>query len=257
MGWFSFEEPGEKLEALIKKASRNPSAVPDFYRAFLEGELYVIGKALGPAQISGDGDKFVEGGEIQFNLFDIEGQKQICAYSSLKILTQSIQEQTTYVRMKTRDFLEMLEPESLFILNAGAPVGKKFTWQEIEDLRSGKIFEVLEFNLRQGEKLILGQPAQPPQKTLEALQAYFSSHLDIECAYLGQVFYTERKEPPHCVIGLRLKGSSRSFQEVVKDLSLRVRSLHEAPIIDFVNVTEVGTISEYLLKETTPIFKAA
>lgn len=253
-----FPEPGATLESLLKKACKDRSAVPDFYRELLEGELYILGEAKGPGQVSGDGERIIEGGSIQFFVFDIEGENQICAYTSLKVLTQCIDQEMTYVRMKARDFLDMLGAGSIFVLNAGAEYGKKFTGPEIEDLRAGKIFEPLEaFKIKAGEKILLGQPAKPPSKTLEAMQAYFSSHPEIQSAYLGQVFYVEGKEPPHCVIGLRLRDSCRSFREVAKDLGLIAQDLNEAPLIDFVNLSEQSTITDYLVKETHPIFKAA
>ncbi len=108
-----------------------------------------------------------------------------------------------------------------------------------------------------GQKIFLGQPTNYPQALVDGLKDYFSAHREVEAPYLAQVFVPVNGEPPHPVIGIRLRhGFGGSLPPALADLGAIVKRTSGAGTpVDFVEIgpTEV---SKYLVEQTKPFYSA-
>ena len=131
-------EPVNPLEKLMQAAAADPRAIPDFYRALLESELYIL---TPEAKLEPGRRRSLKLDEkVNVATVDFKGRKWHPAFTSPKRISAYLKEPETCLGAKARNLFEMLPPGSNFWLNPQSECQKPLPGDEISLLLSGKIF---------------------------------------------------------------------------------------------------------------------
>jgi SseB protein N-terminal domain len=133
-------EPVNPLERLMQSAAADPAKIPDFYRALLDSELYILTPEtdLEPGQRRSL--KLRE--EISVATVEFKGKKWHPAFTARERISAYLKEPETCLEAKARDLFALLPPGSNFWLNPQSECQKPLPGNEVSLLLSGKIFTV-------------------------------------------------------------------------------------------------------------------
>jgi hypothetical protein len=193
------------LERSLIQAAKDPAHRPQFYRDFLNAELFVIEE--GPPRQSTTGPRTLEQGtKLALLTFQRDNQTLIPIFSSLPRLQTFIKQEANYVAMKTPDFLKMTKGATL-LLNPGSDYGKEFTAPEIASLLDGSFWRPTDtFVTQKATKVLVGQPANYPTDLVAALTRYFQTTPQVTKAYLALYHNPDRDPKPHTLIAIEVTG---------------------------------------------------
>ena len=131
-------KPVNALETLMQSAASNPAKIPDFYRALLDSELYILTPEteleLGRATVAQ-----TSRGDQRRNR-RVPGQAWHPAFTAPERVSAYLKEPETCLEAKARDLFALLPPGSNFWLNPQSECQKPLPGDEIALLLSGKIF---------------------------------------------------------------------------------------------------------------------
>jgi hypothetical protein len=131
-------EPVNPLETLMQAAAANPAKIPDFYRALLESELYIL---TPEAEMEPGGRRSLKLHEkINIATVEFKGRKWHPAFTAPKRISAYLKEPETCLAATARDLFELLPRGSNFWLNPQSECQKPLPGDEISLLLSGKIF---------------------------------------------------------------------------------------------------------------------
>jgi SseB protein N-terminal domain len=133
-------KPENSLEALMQAAGKDPGAVPAFYQALLETEIYVLAPETPMRPGRRRSLKFQE--KINIATVEFQGMKWHPAFTSKKRISDYVKEPETCLGAAARNLFEML-PNSNFWLNPLSECQKPLLASEIDLLMNGEIFEAL------------------------------------------------------------------------------------------------------------------
>jgi hypothetical protein len=251
-------DPEIQFEDLLRKAANDPGLRPQFFRNFLNYNLYVIGKPKGDYVQDKDGNATaIKSTSLQLNFFKINGVDQIPVFSSLARLQKAIKGEVPYIRVNGKVVFEGLPKGARVVLNPFSDCGKEFMWEEIQRILDGSIFQTTNKGVfTAASNIFLGQPADYPHKMINCFISYFESSLTVEKAYLAQVYVKDSGDAPHCIVGLKmLKDSATSFDEVLGELGIIVKdTMPKGQMLDLSNIDSGGTVNEYLVNQTKPFY---
>jgi hypothetical protein len=133
-------EPVNPLERLMQSAASNPAKIPDFYRALLDSELYILAPEteLEPGQRRSL--KLNE--KISVATVEFKGKTWHPAFTAPKRVSAYLKQPETCLEAKARDLFQLLPPGSNFWLNPQSECQKPLPGDEIALLLSGKIFAI-------------------------------------------------------------------------------------------------------------------
>ena len=128
-------EPVNPLETLMQAAAADPTRIPDFYRALLESEIYILtpDAKLEPGR---QGELKV-GEKIDVATVEFKGMKWHPAFTAPKRISAYLKEPETCLGAMARDLFELLPPGSNFWLNPQSECQKPLPGDEISLLLSG------------------------------------------------------------------------------------------------------------------------
>jgi SseB protein N-terminal domain len=140
-------EPVNTLETLMQSAASNPAKIPDFYRALLDSELYI----LTPETELEPGRRRSLKPDEKINVATVEfkGKTWHPAFTAPERVSAYLKEPETCLEAKARDLFLLLPPGSNFWLNPQSECQKPLPSDEISLLLSGKIF-TMDFTGRGG-----------------------------------------------------------------------------------------------------------
>lgn len=249
--------PQNELETLLIQSATDPGARPAFYRAFLDGELLVIGEISNTIPSSGGYSVAQVGGRLSvMQMQGKDGKPLIPVFSSLPRLQEAITQQARYVQLKGRALLDTVGTALPVVLNPMSPYGKEFLPQELAALMDGSMFKEPEsYTLQKDTQVLLGQPADYPQALVDGLKTLFSHHPQVEKAYLAQMYDPTSGTPPHPVVGIQ---SSGDFSVIVRDAGLvSEQTLGKGQFVDFSQLHPgEGDLSDYMLRSVEPFYSA-
>jgi len=245
------DAPNE-LERKLMHAAENPASRPDFYKALLAADIFVIGFT----DAEGEGATTLKAGaEMSIvNWEKNDGTPIIPFFTSLEALQRVLKEESRFVALPARTFLEMTLGSSL-VLNPSSPYGKEFVPSEIRALLETGMNHVGKSRVVQKEaKILLGQPARFPSAMVSALSALLAKHEAVSAAYLCLMHDPSSGDSPALVVGF--KGDSDLTQAIKEAGSVAADTAPDGEIVDFVVVKsgEPG-ISEYMLKSVRPFYQ--
>jgi hypothetical protein len=133
-------EPVNPLETLMQAAVIDSGKIPDFYRALLESELYILTPETELEPGRRRSLKLHE--KISVATVEFKGKKWHPAFTSPKRVSSYLKEPETCLQANARDLFVLLPPGSNFWLNPQSECQKPLPGDEIALLLSGKIFAI-------------------------------------------------------------------------------------------------------------------
>ena len=240
------------LERSLRLAAGDPGHRPDFYACLLDSTVYV----LGHAGDGGSGSRTVEAGDtvsIQ-SWARPDGSPIVPFFSSMALLRRAIDAESEYLRLPARSLLEITKGQPL-VLNPGAPYGKEFTPNEIAALLCDGTAPMPETRvIAKQTEVALGQPADYPNKMVDALSSFFAQRASVRAAYLALMHDRARDEKPNLVVGIAVDDDALP---VVREAGTVISATTpQGQPVDMVIVEPGGgEMSEYFLTEVEPFYE--
>lgn len=244
-------QPENKLEHSLVKATEDPAHRPQFYRDFVESDLFVI--QHGPPPEHSGTTVLKEGYDLKIQNIYLNGKSYIPVFSSLPRLQAALQEEAKYIALNALEFLKFTQGAEIF-LNPGSDFGKEFTKDEIQSIIDGSIWKPSEsYCVEKETQVMIGQPANYPHELAEALARLFRKMREVKRAYLAHFFNPEKDEKPHTLIGIEVSGN---WDQVVSQACLVARDIKiPDPPVDFIHITGQGGVEDYFVNECKPFYK--
>jgi hypothetical protein len=130
--------PINQLETLMQSAASNPDKIPDFYRALLDSELYILTpeteletgrrRSLRPSE------------KINIATVEFKGKTWHPVFTAPERVSAYLTEPETCLEAKAQDLFRLLPLGSNFWLNPQSECQKPLPGDEIALLLSGEIF---------------------------------------------------------------------------------------------------------------------
>lgn len=189
------------LSAAIKDVNRRL----DFYQAFLELEVVVLGTMS------------TEQSTVYLKYLEIDNELVLPVYSSLAKFQTIFPARQPYVNIEARDLLQWVEPEASMVVNPGFDVSKKLIPEELETLRDGQILAYFFEQLPQKEKerYLADQVTKVPDTTIELLSACLQTFPPIKSAYLTNLYNPATRETPCMLVGLDVEPQDTESSRVL------------------------------------------
>ena len=131
-------KPVNALETLMQAATSNPAKIPDFYRALLDSELYIL---TPEAELELGGRRSLKPNEaINIATVEFQGKQWHPAFTAPERVSAYLKEPETCLEAKARDLFQLLPSGSNFWLNPQSECQKPLPGDEIALLLSGEIF---------------------------------------------------------------------------------------------------------------------
>jgi hypothetical protein len=131
-------EPVNALETLMQSAASNPAKIPDFYRALLESDLYIL---TPEAELEPGGRRSLKPNEaINVATVEFQGKQWHPAFTAPERVSAYLKEPEACLEAKARDLFALLPAGSNFWLNPQSECQKPLPGDEIALLLSGQIF---------------------------------------------------------------------------------------------------------------------
>lgn len=254
-------KPVNRLEELLLAATNDASARPQFYKEFLNFDLYVLGEAVGPSVDLGEGRHQSLGQELRGRGYNIGGRIVAAIFSSEERIREALDDpkafaKTNYLRMNARTLLESLPSGTPIVLNPRSSFGKELAPEEVKAILDGSILGKPEgFRIPPGEQYYLRKPPILPEKLVLALAAYFGRSDAVQEAYLAEIYVPSFGDPPHLILGLRLVPGTKGRQEdIVPEIDLIAKSvMGPNELLDIIEM-RTGQLEEFMRQQTRPFY---
>jgi hypothetical protein len=197
--------PENDLERVLMRAAGEPAARPEFYRLLLESDLLVLGTVDRAPGATG-GTVVQPGDQLKIIAVTIDAKPCHPLFSSMTRLQSYIKSEESFLTLKGRALFEAT-PGATFLLNPGADYGKMMLPGEIAGLLHPESVAPQRVTLDKPTQVLIGQPSVYPHALVEALKTMFATHADVEAAYLVQIAFSDRDQPPHPMIGVETTGA--------------------------------------------------
>ncbi|HWA30913.1 MAG TPA: enhanced serine sensitivity protein SseB C-terminal domain-containing protein [Rhizomicrobium sp.] len=239
------------LEESLMRARDDVLARPEFYRLLMTEYLFIAGDCGRP---SGD-DSAVEarpGDRLNIAVVQFNGRRYHPVFTSLDRLNGF--HKSPSFAMRGRDLFNCTRGAE-FVLNPGTEHGKKLTTAEIAFWLdpSARARRDLQKNPPQ-VKFRLPQPE--PKTLLDALRVLFKARVDVQAAYVLDVAFSDRNEPPHPLIGIETKGD---WPKIFSETSEIIGAIVPNVIVDVVPLdrNDANDLLSSALLKTEPFYRRA
>lgn len=243
-------EPQNKLERSLMRAAVDPASRPQFYRDFIESDIFIIEYGPPPAR---PGRKVLEKGyQLRIQPIEINGKPYLPIFSSLPRLQAFLRHEAGYIALNALEFLKITQGADL-ILNPGAEYGKEFLASEIAAILDGSIWQPQDRYIVQKEtNVMIGQPVNYPRELVEALVRLYKKRREVKRAWLAHFYNPERDEKPHTLIALEVSGN---WDQISAETGIVIQGVPVPdPPVDVLQITGRGGIEEYFIK-TKPFYE--
>ncbi|MBE9115424.1 enhanced serine sensitivity protein SseB C-terminal domain-containing protein [Lusitaniella coriacea LEGE 07157] len=238
----SNSEPQNELDNSLAKAAIDPAHRPQFYRDFLQSNIYFIKESSTSER------------EFRIQPIEIEEKSYLPIFSSLDRLQEAVNGEIGYIAINAREFLEIIEGAEV-VLNPASDYGKEFTQQEIQSILDGSLWQSTEdYVVREATEVYLGQPANYPRELVELLTHLFQRRDRVKKAYLAHFFDPQQDENPHTLIALEVNSE---WEEVIAEAGLVAKEIEiPDPPLDFIQITGAGGgLEDYFIQNVKPFFE--
>jgi len=239
------------LETALRLAADDPGCRPDFYKMLLEAKVFIIQHTEHPRE----GKRRAEAGEsiaIRHWMRDDE-TPIIPFFSSLDALQRAITEEVTYMELPARALFEMTQGAAL-VLNPSLEYGKEFFPDEIEALLSDGVNRVAEQRTtKKSTEVLLGQPAEYPEKMVNALVSLFSRQDNVKAAYLVLMHDPSHDDKPHLVVGV---DADKDIESIIHEAgTVAADTSPQGEPVDLYRIeSDDDGLSQHFIHEVTPFY---
>jgi hypothetical protein len=245
-------DPVNELERTLARAAGDPASRPEFYKALLEAEVFVIGFTDSPEE---GRSTIPAGAKLSITNWEKnDGTPIIPFFTSIEALQRAIKEETRFIAMPAKSFFEITSG-SFLVLNPASPHGKEFSPEEVKALLETGMNHAPKIRVVQEEtRVLLGQPANHPSEMVSALAALLSRHPAVKAAYLCLMHDPASSEKPSLVVGF---DGDRDLTEAMKEAgSVAADTAPKGELVDFIVLKkhECG-ISEYMFNSVKPFYE--
>src|ERR1700761_7533323 len=193
--------PQNDLERALVRAVKEPAARPEFYRLLLASDLLVLGNLAGDQlQIVSTKNK--------------AGVNVHPVFSSVPRVQAYIREKQNYLTLNGHALFKMTKGAA-FVLNPNSSYGKELPPEELASLLDPDAHTAKPIVLDKATQVLIGQPAVYPHDLVNALKEEFAKRPDVLNAYLVQIAFSGRDEPPHPMIGVETTGDWDSVSALI------------------------------------------
>jgi hypothetical protein len=242
-------QPENDLESALQRAMTDAASRPEFYRLMLDSDLFTLGRTEGNTDREAHvAFTAMPGDTMQIASILFNGRNSIPIFSALSRLQSYIREADNYLCMNGRALFEMTKGAS-FILNPGF-YGKEFLPGEIAQMLDPSVANTL--RIEKPTQVLIGQPAVYPHALIDALKVAFAARSDVLAAYLVQIAFEAKNEPPHPLIGVEVAGD---WKPVSAEIGRIASAVMPGALLDAVPIDRAKntTLTSSLLK-TTPFY---
>src|SRR5688572_25903419 len=108
----------EALERALERAANDPASRPEFYRALMASDVFVIGRS---DAITGQRALIPAGAKMGIVHWEKpDGTPVVPFFTSLEALRRSLKEESDFMALPARGFFEMVKGKTL-VLNPASP----------------------------------------------------------------------------------------------------------------------------------------
>lgn len=243
------------LDRLLAQAATKPASRPEFYDAFLEAGIYLIGQPTDEGTGTPGPGTFTAGDSLALmTCEDAEGEPYLPIFTSHEQMEQFVPPGTPYLSLRARDALELTRGSRL-ILNPAGQYAKEFLPQEIDDLLQTGAPHALEHReVPENTNVLLGQPNEYPHAMVEALSELLAKKKKVLRAYLALMHDQARDPEPTLLIGIEAEGSIDELMRSIGNVAGSTAPENKPVDVTRVQPGEPG-VSAYLIAETTPFYE--
>jgi len=235
-------EPENDLEISLIRASEDPAHRPQFYRDFVESNIFIIQNNQIPED---EGEVTLEAGmQLEIQNIEIDGKLYIPIFSSVRRIQTLVQNEVGYLALNALEFLKIVNGSEL-VLNPGSDYGKEFNQSEVASIVDGSIWQPQNSHTVEKEtRVLIGQPSNYPYELVESLSRFFRNTKQVHSAYLAHFHNPDTGDPPHTLIGLVVADN---WDEIVSSAGLIAEGVEVPdPPIDFLRIdTEEGNLEYF------------
>jgi len=245
-------EPSNDLERKLKLAADQPASRPEFYRALMDADVFVIGFTdSGVEGVS----TIPAGAKLSIvNWEKNDGTPIIPFFTSIESLQRALKEESKFVALPAKRFFEMTLG-SFLVLNPASPYGKEFFPNEVQALLETGMNHAPKARVVEKEtKILLGQPANYPSAMVSALAVLLAKHSSVKAAYLCLMHDPSSSEKPSLVVGF--EGDSDLTEAMKEAGSVAADTAPKGELVDFA-VLKKGEpgLSDYMFSSVTPFYE--
>lgn len=243
-------EPVNALEESLIQAATDPAHRPQFYRDFVESDLFVVQDGENPPGT--ENGELKEEATLRIRSVEWNDKQYLPVFTSLPRLQATLQTESLYVKINAMELMKLTRGADL-ILNPGAAYGKIFPKEEIETIIDGTIWEPTERYTAETEvEILIGQPANYPTELVDALARYFATREEVTRAYLAHFYNPEKDEKPHSLVAVEVTGN---WNEMISGASIVSHGITiPDPPLDFLQITGNGGVEEYFERQCKPFY---
>jgi len=241
-------EPENKLEDLLIKSVNEPAYRPEFYKALLEEDLVILTET----QLGAEGEKILkENTKIKVVAL---ADGRIPVFTSVKRIhdRDEMKQNVNFIKLKGIDLFRIFDEQTTVILNPYSDFSKILLPDEIKKMRTGELLRPdKQINIQKETKIRIGQPAKYPNELVNSLSIYCSRRKEIRGAYLAQIQYSPN-DKPHLLFGIDVENNADGiFNEVSEAIRPHIP---QGDMVDFIKIDSKNNVSEYLTKQTKPVY---
>jgi hypothetical protein len=204
-------EPENRLEEALAKAKDDVLARPAFYQALMNEPLVVAG------EIVKKGDE-IEG--MNLAVIRHNGRDFHPIFTSFTRLRAIAPNETRHFTAVGRDLFARTRGAD-FALNPSSEIGKVLMANEIAYWLdpSARARRTL---MKNQPHLVIKQLEDYPKKLIEALSIFFVNRQQVKAAYVLEVSFSDRKEPPHPLVVVDTDGDFGKLSTEISQLAAAV-----------------------------------
>jgi len=177
-------------------------------------------------------------------------------FSSLPRLQSFVRQESSYLVLPTRQFLEITRGADL-ALNPGSEYSKIFTAAEIAGMLEGHPGLPHErIEVKQDTQILLGQPSNYPTELVEALKRFFQQKPEVRRAWVARYVNPQQGPNGHTLIAIDTNGDWNQLMPAVGHVIQSVK-VPELPVdVMQIRPGDSGGFSDYFLTKTAPFYQA-
>jgi hypothetical protein len=247
------DPPENTLEHLLRLATQQPGRRPEFYRALLDANVWVLlegGAAAGRTTLPAGSDIAL----VNWPLID--GTFVIPFFTSVLRIREATPERYDTAQMTGRELFEATRGQSLH-LNPLCQYGRAFAPREIEVLlKTGTITNMSTEVTQESRQVVIEPVEEPPSETLEALNDLYRRTRAVLTAHL--VRFCNPAEPGASTLVIAIEAELED-DSVIHDTATVVReTFRRNEMVDllFVRSTDYG-IGQHIAEHMRPFYQRA